>query len=53
MLLLVFPLPQPQGGVGREPTRLQRLAVVIVAAPWVHADDVIIREPSPSVMQET
>ena len=48
----MFPHSQQQSSVSRQPTWLERLAVVIVAALWVHADDVITGESTTSVMQE-
>lgn len=47
-----FPHSQQQSSVSRQPTWLERLAVVIVAALRVHADDVIAGETTTSVMQE-
>ncbi len=49
---LALPFSQQQSSVGRESTWSERLAVVVVAALWVRADDVITRETAPSVMHE-
>lgn len=48
----MFPHSQQQSSVSRQPTWLERLAVVIVAALWVHADDVIAGKTTTSAMQE-
>lgn len=47
----MLPPAQQQSSVSRESTCLQRLTVVLVAALWVRADDVISGETAPSVTQ--
>lgn len=44
----VFALSHQQSSVSGESTRLQRLAVVVIVALWIRADDVIIRESAAS-----